>query len=277
MFDISLPVIVSLITTLIVWLFPKFRNKVEGIFEEKKFGVRDVVFLVVAMGAMVTAIVFIPQQAIQILFLAAYTFVLFLITYIALDKWYFAVLPPAIFLILYFSTLWSSLLITLFAVIFIVSITIYVGNLFSWSTVLIFTALITVMDVIQVFGTNFMGQAATKVIQLQLPVAIQVTTFPIEGEVFLGLGDLFLAGLLSIQTSRKFNKRAGLISAISIGVAFFIFEALANYFNFRSFFPATIVVVCGWLLGFGIFYLIKRRNSTMIVEVAGATNNPKRI
>ncbi len=268
MFDISLPVIISLITILIVWLFPKFKDKVGTIFEEKKFGARDAVFLVVAMGVMVTAIVFIPQQAIQILFLAAYSFVLFLFTYITLDKWYFAVLPPAIFLVLYFSSLWGSLLVTLFAIIFIVSITIYVGSLFSWSTVLIFTALITVMDIIQVFGTNFMGQAATKVLQLQLPVAIQVRTFPIEGEVILGLGDLFLAGLLSIQTSRKYNRRAGIISAISFGVAFFIFEVLANYFNFRSFFPATIVVVCGWLLGLGIFHLVKRRSSTVAVELA---------
>lgn len=260
MFDVSLPVIVSLITIAIVWLFPKFRNKVEDIFEERKFSVLDAFFLVIAMGVMVTVIVLIPEQAIQILFLAAYSFVLFFFTYIVLDKWHFAVLPPAIFLILYFSPLWSSLLVTLFAIIFIVSITIYVGSLFSWSTVLIFTAMITVMDVIQVLGTKFMGQAADKVMQLQLPVAIQVPTFPIEGNVILGLGDLFLAGLLSIQTSRKFNRCAGIISAISIGIAFFIFETLAINYEFSSYFPATIVVACGWLLGFGIFYLFKHKN-----------------
>jgi hypothetical protein len=260
MFDVSLPIIVSLITIAIVWLFPKFKNKVENLFEEKKFSVFDAFFLVVAMGVMVTVIVMIPEQAIQTLFLAAYSFVLFFFTYITLDKWYIALLPPAIFLILYFSPLWSSILITLFAIIFIVSITIYVSSLFSWSTVLIFTAMITTMDVIQVIGTKFMGQAADKVMQLQLPVAIQVPAFPIGGDVILGLGDLFLAGLLSIQTSRKFDRRAGIISAISIGIAFFIFETLAIYFNFSSYFPATIVVACGWLLGFGILYILKYRS-----------------
>jgi presenilin-like A22 family membrane protease len=256
MFDISLPAAVSLITIAIVWLFPKFKDRAENLFVEKKFSALDAVFLVVAMGVMVTLIAFIPGQAIQILFLGAYSFILFLFTYIALDEWLFAILPPALFLILYFSPLWSSPLVTLFAIVFIVSITVYVGSMFSWSTVLIFSALITVMDIIQVFGTRFMGQAATKVIQLKLPVAIQVATFPVEGQVLLGLGDLFLAGLLSIQTSRRLSKRAGLLSAISIGAAFFIYETLAIHFNVTSYFPATVIVVCGWLLGYGFSYFM---------------------
>ncbi|MCK4933608.1 hypothetical protein KAS06_02955, partial [Candidatus Bathyarchaeota archaeon] len=236
LFDVVLPAIISVITIAIVWLYPKFRIKIESLFEDKEFRVLDVFFLVVVMAVMVTVIVFIPEQAIQILFLGAYSFVLFLFTYIAVEKWFFAVLPPIIFLALYYSGFWGGFLPTLFAVIFVISISVYVGSLFSWTTALVFAALITIMDFIQVIGTKFMGQAAEKVMGLQLPVAIQVPTFPIEGEVILGLGDLFLAGLLSIQISKKYNRRAGVISAISIGIAFFIFEVLAIYFRLETYF-----------------------------------------
>jgi len=262
LFDIALPAVVCVITIAIVWLYPKFRTKIESLFEDKKFGVLDAVFLVIAMGVMVTVIVLIPEQVIQILFLGAYSFVLFLFTYIAVERIYFAVLPPIFFLALYFSDFWGPLSSTLFAVVFVISISVYVGSLFSWTTVLVFAALITVMDVIQVIGTKFMGEAADKVMGLQLPVAIRVPMFPITGEAILGLGDLFLAGLLSIQTSRKYNVWAGIMSAISIGIAFFIFEVLAIYFKLHIYFPATIVVVCGWLLGFGLFYLIRRKGSS---------------
>ena len=54
MFDISLPAAVSLITIAIVWLFPKFKDRAENLFVEKKFSALDAVFLVVAMSIMVT-------------------------------------------------------------------------------------------------------------------------------------------------------------------------------------------------------------------------------
>lgn len=265
LFDVALPAVISVITIMIVLLYPKFRTRIESLFEDKEFSVLDTVFLVIAMGVMVTVVVLIPEQAMQILFLGAYSFVLFLFTYVAVERMHFAVLPPIIFLALYFSEFWGPLSSTLFAVIFVISISIYVGSLFSWTTILVFAALITVMDVIQVFGTKFMGEAAGKAMALQLPVAIQVPMFPITGEAMLGLGDLFLAGLLSIQTSRRYNVRAGIISAISIGLAFFIFEIfyfrLRTYFQ-ATYFPATIIVVCGWLLGLGLFYLIRRKGSS---------------
>lgn len=260
-FDIVLPTVISLVTVVIVLLYQKFESRMESLFEEKEFQIRDVVLLVVAMGVMVTIIVFVPQQAIQVLFLAAYSFVLFLFAYTAAEKWYLAVVPPAIFIALYLY-FWNIWLLNTFAIIFAVSISIYLGGLFSWRTVLAFAGLITVMDVIQVFGTGFMGEAADKAITLRLPVLIQVPTFPRAGGIGLGLGDIFLGGLLSIQAMRKYGRKAGVVSAMFLGFAFFIFEILLFYYEFARFFPATLVVVAGWLLGLGLYRLAGREKGS---------------
>ena len=260
-FDIVLPLTISIITIATVWLYEKFETRIKSLFEEKEFQIRDVVFLVIAMGVMVTVIVFVPQQAIKVLFLTAYSFVLFLFTYVGTEKLYLAVLPPIVFVALYLF-FWDIVLLNIFAVIFAVFISVYLGGLFSWTTVLVFAGLITVMDFIQVFGTGFMGEAAGKFIKLELPVLIYVPTFPTENWVGLGLGDIFLAGLLAIQTAQKYSRKAGITSAISVGFAFFLFEIALFYYEFASFFPATLVVVGGWLLGLGLHHIIEQKRAS---------------
>jgi len=157
---------------------------------------------------------------------------------------------------------WNNTLLNIFAVIFAIFISVYLGGLFSWTSVLVFAGLITVMDFIQVFGTGFMVEAANKFIKLELPVLIYVPTFPIENWIGLGLGDIFLAGLLGIQTAQKYGRRAGVISAISVGFAFFLFEIAFFYYEFANFFPATLVVVGGWLLGLGLYRIIKQKRAS---------------
>lgn len=253
-FDIVLPTVVTITAIAIVLLYGKFENKMKSLFEEKEFRIRDSIFLVIGMGIMVTIIAFAPQLAIQILFIIAYSFVLFLFTFIASDKWYLAVLPPAIFIVLYAlgSPFWNLLVLDVFAIVFAVFVSIYMGGLFSWKSVLVFALLITCMDVIQVFGTGFMGDAAVKFVALELPVLIKVPTFPFEGAILLGLGDIFLTGLMAIQLTLKYDKRAGVIAAISTGFAFLLFEIALFHLEFARFFPATVVVILGWAAGYGI-------------------------
>jgi presenilin-like A22 family membrane protease len=265
-FDIVLPSVVCIIGLAVVWLYGRYASRIKSLFEEKELRMREVVLLVVTMGMMVTIMVFIPQQAIQILFLAAYSFVLFLFTFIATEKLYFAVLPPVLFLALYLSGLWNIFFLDVFAIIFAVAISVYLGGLFSWTTVLAFAALISVMDVVQVFGTGFMGQAAAKFLDLRLPVFIQLPIFPFRfqeggGYFLLGLGDLFLAGLLAIQVVQKYGRRAGIIAAASIGFAFFVFEVAVFHLEYAAAFPATLVVVGGWLLGLGIHRIFRHREN----------------
>lgn len=260
-FDIVLPSVVSVIAVLSVLLYARLEGKIKSLFEEKEFRVRDSVFLVIAMGIMVSVIIFVPGQALQVLFLVAYSFVLFLFTYIVTEKWYLAVLPSGVFVALYLSPYWGLLLLNMFAILFAVCVTVYLGGMFSWKTVLVFAGLIMVMDFVQVFGTGLMGASAGKLLDLKLPIMILVPTFPYQasGLLGLGLGDIFLTGLLAIQTSRKYGRRAGVISAVAVGVAFFVFELTVFSYQYSGFFPATLVVVGGWLLGFGVNRLVSQR------------------
>jgi len=227
--DVLLPSVVFIAIAASIFLKRKLELKFSSIFEEKKIGVRDVVLIVIWMGIAVTAVVFIPGEAIQILFLAAYSYMLFSFIYIALKKWYIAVFPPILFLLSYFFY-WNLIVFNIFVLIFSVMLTVYISGLFSWRTVWIFAALLTIMDVIQVFITGFMGQSATKMVELKLPVLLMLPTYPSGSFVGLGLGDLFLAGLLSIHIAAEHGVKAGILTAVMNSLAMFIFEvALLNF------------------------------------------------
>jgi presenilin-like A22 family membrane protease len=187
--------------------------------------------------------------------------------YSAVPKWYIAPILPAIFLLLYFF-FWGIPQMDLFAAIFVVFISVYVGTFFEWKTLSVFAGLLTILDVIQVFGTRFMVTSGMKIMNLALPVMIKVPSFPYPGSMTLGLGDFFLSGLLTIQTAKKYGRRFGYISIAFIAGAFLIFEALQLwYFELlmqwypveeaaaKAAMPATVFIGSGWLLALGARYL----------------------
>lgn len=259
--DVLLPLVLFLITAAVVFLYTKYEKKVKTFFGEKELRLRDVILLVAIMGIMVTVLVFIPSITIMVGFLYVYSLVLFMFTYLAVPKWYLAILTPVIFVALYLlykDTLWwNPYLLNIFAITFSILVSVYMGSLFSWKTTGLFVALLTILDIIQVFGTKFMIAYGEKMIELRLPVVIIVPTFPSQiGLMALGLGDIFLAGLLSIQTTQKYGKRFGLVSMISIAVVFMILEMML--LNYRvPFFPATVLVMSGWLIALGARQLYK--------------------
>jgi len=254
-FDVLLPSIVFVAITTSIFLQRKLERTIFSLLEEKKIGIRDVVLIVAWMGIAVTAVVFIPSEAVQILFLAAFSYMLFSFTYITLKKWYIAAFPPAIFLLSYFFY-WNLIVFNIFVLIFSVIVTVYASGLFSWKTVWIFAALLTAMDVIQVFITGFMGQSATKMIELKLPVLLMLPTYPSGLTIGLGVGDLFLAGLLSIHTAAKHGVKAGILTAVMNSLAMFIFEMALLNTMFARFFPATLVVIAGSIAGLGTMHLM---------------------
>lgn len=252
--DLVLPAAVSLIASASVLLYGRFHKKISFLLEESSIGARDVVVMVASMGLMITAIAFIPKQAVQILFIIAYSYMLFSFAYIAFRKWYVAILPPAAFVLLY-NYYWELPVFNLFVALFAVMIPVYVGSIFSWRTTWIFVVLLTAMDIIQVFGTGFMVASASKMIELKLPVLLILPTFPAKTMIGLGLGDIFMSGLLAVQTSLKRGRNAGIMTAAMVGVAIFVFEAaLFNVAAFR-FFPATVVVIAGWMASLGVYRL----------------------
>lgn len=262
MFDISLPLALSLITVAVLFVHTKLGGRIKSLLGGKEFTTRDVILLVVMMGVMVTVlgwtVIKIPEMAIVVFFLYAYSTVLFMFTYLIVPKWYLALLAPALFIALYF-LLWNLYFLTLFAIIFAICASVYLGGLFTWKTTAIFLTLLTLMDVIQVFLTGFMVEAG-KIMseQLRLPVVIVLPTFPSKvspsGFLALGLGDFFLTGLLVIQTREKYGKRWGLATVVAIGAVFLLLETAWINSGIPAF-PATVFVIAGWLTALGIRYL----------------------
>ncbi|MEM2342306.1 MAG: hypothetical protein QXX94_05930 [Candidatus Bathyarchaeia archaeon] len=264
--DFLLPLSLFLIVTLSLLLSEKIEKKIKMILGEKKLGTREIFLMVISMSIMVSLIILLPTYWIQILFIIAFSYMLLIFTYLLLGKWFLAIIPPAIFVASYLLiyTMMEDILIvntviSIFTAFFAVMIITYMNSLFSWRITVLFAVLLTVMDVIQVFLTTHMIEAANKMITLRLPVAMILPTFPLMGYMVLGLGDVFLSGLLSTQAAYKYGRRAGFLIAASISLALFIFEALI--FNLEielRGFPATIIVLLGCLLGLGIHNIEKR-------------------
>jgi len=256
--DVLLPSVLFLIAVATIFLYAKFEKKVDSLLGGTELRIGHVVLLVAAIGIIVTILVFVPERAMMVFFLFAYSTILFLFTYLLAPKWYLAVPIPVLFIALYLSPYWNIYLFNFFAIIFAVCISVYMGSLFTWKTTAAFVALLTIVDVIQVLVTRFTVISAEKALELRLPVAIILPMFPYEGWTLLGLGDVFLFGLLSIQTTRKYGRKFGLASILSVTIVFLLLQTILLNYDVKSF-PATVLVISGWLTSLGARYLYKTR------------------
>jgi hypothetical protein len=200
----------------------------------------------------------------------------------AQERWYIAVQPPALFVLLFMffnvaydgAPVWAPVLLDVFALTFAVLIILYLGSLFTWKTVSIFAVLLTIVDIILVLGTGTMVDAAEQFTGLGLPVLVHLPNVPFvfstAGAIQyrgLGLGDFFFAGILALQTYKKFGKQAGYISVIAMTLSFGIFEAfleevlivLRPLLNREiGGFPGTLMIIIGWVPVVA-WYLLRER------------------
>jgi presenilin-like A22 family membrane protease len=273
--DIMLPATLFTVTLTTIFTFEKYEEKFKILLKEKTLSIRDVVLLVIVMGIMVTIMVFVPQMAFAALFFSAYSLLMFTFTYVVVQKWYVAVVPPATFLIFYLifsgrfgiseNIVWELILMNVYAAVFAVMITTYVGSMFTWKTTIVFAVLLTGMDIIQVLYTGHMIIAAQQIMGLKLPMLIRVPTLPPiyyeERWVFpaLGVGDLFFAGLLTTQTLRRLGKKHAIAATVALTLSFFIFETLMFNYGLGAF-PGTLMIILGWVIvnGFGELLKAKR-------------------
>lgn len=252
-FDLMLPTALILIALATILLYSKLEKRVKTLFEEKEFTIKDALLIVIAMGTMITVLVIVPSQAILVLFLWVFSVALFMITYLISQKWYLGFVGPVAFLGLYFlfkdTSVWNYYLLNLFAIFFIVFITVYVGSFFTWKTTFAFAAFLTIMDIIQVLGTGYMITTSKKILDLSLPIFIVLPTVPsLDVLMALGLGDLFLTGLLGIQTEKKYGRRFAIMAIVSMATVFGIVEAIMlTYFPHQGL-PATVMIFGGWLI-----------------------------
>ena len=200
------------------------------------------------------------------------------------ERWYIAAQPPALFVLLFVffnviyagsAFVWFPFLLDVFAFTFAILIIMYLSSMFSWKTVGIFAALLTVMDVILVFSGPMVAAAQTFT-GLGLPVLVYLPNLPIllteSGAIAfrgLGLGDFFFAGILAVQTYKKFGKKTGIISTVAMALAFGIWEAflpeITAFFNIGGF-PATVCIISGWLPIVGYYMLTHRKSAQPLSE-----------
>jgi hypothetical protein len=214
-------------------------------------------------------------------------------------RWYVAVQPPAIFVMLFifFSGIfniymgslevWAPFLMDVFGFTFAVLIILYLSSLFSWKTVGIFAALLTIMDIILVIVTPVMIGAAHTFTGLGLPVLVYLPNVPIitssTGILFrgLGLGDFFFAGVLAVQTFNKFGKKTAFIAAVGMALAFGIWEFFLGDIikglipivgrNIGGF-PGTVMIISGWAPIIAWKLLSGRRNKVVMQPVIQQPN-----
>jgi hypothetical protein len=259
-FDIAMPLTLLGVTLVSLFLNQKTESKLKTTFEERELAVKDVVLLVAAMVAMVSLVVFLRDTIapLMVLFLFSYSMLLFMFTYLFSDKrWYLALLPPIAFVLPYIflrnTALWTNYLSSVYGVIFAILITLYIGYMFAWKSTIVFITLLTAVDVIQVLITRTMQQAAGAMIGLDLPVVVKAPIIPLLiaedgslGMMYLGLGDFFFAGLLAIQTFRRYGRKLAILSVIAMAVSFFVFVPLIQILRLTAF-PGTVMIISGWL------------------------------
>jgi len=189
----------------------------------------------------------------------------------AKERWYVAVQPPALFVLLFVffnvvydgAPVWAPVLLDVFALTFAVLIILYLGSLFTWKPTLVFAVLLTVVDIILVLVTGTMVAAAQQFTGLGLPVLVHLPNVPLvfslEGEVLfrgLGLGDFFFAGILALQTFKKFDKKTAYATVAAMTISFAIFESfLPEILNLLEpllqreigGFPGTLMIIIGWV------------------------------
>jgi len=151
-------------------------------------------------------------------------------------RWYIAALAPILFLLLFFffngTAAWFPYLLDVYGITFALLIVIYLSTLFNWKTVFIFAAFITGLDIVLVWVTQTMVQAAQAISGLGLPVLVSFPTIPFNivngniGLLSLGLGDFFFAGVLSTQTLKKLGRKTAVASLLTICISFGLFELI---------------------------------------------------
>jgi len=248
-FDVLLPLVLFLTMLATLFLYLRIEKRIGSVFKEVKLSYYHVILLVVATSVVLGVLIFVPGEAIRILYLSVYSLGFFFFTYLVVPKWYLSFVTPVLFVALYFSDFWNLFTFNLFAIIFAIFVSVYLGSLFTWKITAVFVVLLTIMDIVHVLITGYIVQSAEKLVgELGLPVVIIVPTFPSQGfYTILGLGDIFLAGLLSVQTAQKYGKKFALVSITVIATVFLVLNTvLLNYYS--EAFPATIMVISGWLI-----------------------------
>jgi hypothetical protein len=214
------------------------------------------------------------------------------------SRLFLAVQPAALFVLLFLLfnvfyggavNIWMPYIMDVFGFTFAILIILYLSSMFSWKTVGVFAILLTIMDIILVIGSTAMLTAATTFSGIGLPVLVYLPNVPLvpaaAGHINflgfaprgLGLGDFFFAGVLAVQTFKKFGQKIAVVAVAAEAVAFGIWEAfLPDIIAWLKpivgrdigGFPGTLMILTGWAPIVVLAWYITRRNNHAQTPIA---------
>lgn len=244
--DLVLPTLSFVFLNLLLWTYPRVKPRLRRFMEEGELRIKDAIGLVLILAVVVAILAITPASLLMLLSLAGIGFVLNLTSLIFTGNRWISLILPIIFYLCFFF-FWNLGLLNLFALILALGTSLILSSVFPWKSSIIFVALLSIIDIIHVFGTEMMVEVGQKGISLGLPIMLLLPAYPAEGYLGFGLGDLFVAGLLSVKNWERFGRKAGLITSIHISI---FIGLLMPFLDLFGVLPATVFIFAGWLTSY---------------------------
>ncbi len=245
-FDLVLPTVLFLSLLTAIYLYPRVSQNVKRFAQLERLSAKQVVGIALAVALAVAVLALIPTYLLPYVVIGSFCLSLGVLTYMAYPRVVAALLLPLSVLASYFIR--ASVALAFLALLTSLLLSMVVSSMVRWRETMLFVVLLIAVDVLHVFVTKSMVVYAEKAVAAGLPVGLVVPTFPAKGYVLLGLGDFLIASLLCLQAMERFGRRRALQAATGISVAFAVSYPLLTWMEV-GFFPATIIVFAGFLLG----------------------------
>jgi len=245
-FDLVLPTVLFLTLLAAIYLYPHVSQNVKKSAQLERLSAKQVVGIALAVAVVVAILALLPIDLLPYLVIGSFCLSLGVLTYMAYPRVVAALLLPLSVLASYLMRV--SVALAILALLTSLLLSMLVSSMIGWRETMLFVALLIAVDVLHVFITKSMVVYAEKAVAAGLPVGLVVPTFPAKGYVLLGLGDFLIASLLCLQAMERFGKRCALQAATGISIAFAVSYPLLTWMEV-GFFPATVIVFAGFLLG----------------------------
>jgi len=238
-----LSLVIGIILTICLFLRGRFAANFKSIFKESLNVKLENRYVILFALLLIPAVVYILKNLDKDVLLYIYFIAGFLILgpvgYI-LTRNKAVLLSGLIYPVLYFNY-WNTYTFNLIAVLLAISLILLISNIISWSVLKLLFVLLMIMDIALVFITRDMVAFGHKILVLQIPILIHI---PFGEGVSIGLGDIFITGLLSLgfTKEKEFSYNRSLRFVWIIAALFFIILYLVNAYLPHQMYPATIFV-----------------------------------
>ena len=218
---------------------------------DMKFNLKHIALIAFGMPIVLWLVINITTEYIVYFYVFGMAYVLGTCIFLITGKWYNALLG-LVYPLLYFYY-WNIYFFNIIAILIASFAILFMLQIMTWKIVKYFTVLFVILDIIMVLYTKMMTVAATKILDNNIPAMIMLPANDVTTTgIALGLGDIFLTGLLCATFIREVNMSDALgikfswMTAIMIGTILF-----ASILIFPTTpLPATVHVIIGFILSY---------------------------